>query len=51
MARDGFRPSAEAEGHISEIGLDNIIKYDDDIIITSDMSDDEMISTILKGDV
>lgn len=51
MARDGFRPSAEAEGHISEIGLDNIVKYDDDIIITSDMSDNEMISTILKGEV
>ena len=50
MARDGFRPSAEAEGHISEIGLDNIDKFDDDIIITSDMSDDDILSHILKGD-
>lgn len=51
MARDGFRPSAEAEGHISEIGLDNIEKYNDDIIITADMSDDDILSHILKGDV
>ena len=50
MARDGFRPSAEAARHISETGLDNIEKFDDDIILSSDMSDDKMLSRIVKGD-
>ena len=48
-ARDGFIPSIEAEEHVSETALDDIPKYDTDIIITADLSDDEMVARILAG--
>ena len=48
-ARDGFIPSIEAEEHVSETALDNIQKYDTDIVITADLSDDEMVARILAG--
>ena len=46
-ARDGFIPSIEAEEHVSETALDDIPKYDTDIIITAGLSDDEMVARIL----
>lgn len=48
-ARDGFIPSIEAEEHVSETALDDIPKYNTDIVITADLSDDEMIARILAG--
>jgi hypothetical protein len=48
-ARDGFIPSIEAEKHVSETALDDIPKYDTDIVITADLSDDEMVARILAG--
>ena len=46
-ARDGFIPSIEAEEHVSETALDYIPKYNTDIVITADLSDDKMIARIL----
>ena len=48
-ARDGFIPSIEAEEHVSETALDDIPKYNTDIVITADLSDDEMVARILAG--
>ena len=49
LARDGFIPSTEAENHPSETALDNIPKYETDIVIDESMSDDDMLQAILQG--
>ena len=49
LARDGFIPSTEAETHPSETALDDIPKYETDIVIDESMSDDDMLQAILQG--